>query len=587
MLRKLICFLAADAIVASVLSYQAIAQGALNLKYGASTPPSSVRETPSRATRASLQDEFLSIERDVPGFAGAYISSVTGEVVVRHARIVQRQRAEARVRALMAAHGRPIVRLRFDAATYRVSELVRTSSIAMTAWQTEAPSIRYVAISFERNKVVVGVVNLRVVASLRRRLRSTQISDDAIEFETADAIEDTSTLADDNTRPVLAGTIVWNKLSENGGPEGGCTLGFNARSSQVNGEFYVGPSHCSITKFHLDSLDWKYKCYANHFCDKIAFEYLDPPKFTCPDSAQTDSGYALIGSTRNDTLSGGNAGCRYSDAALNMYQTDIAIGAFGWMALPSSYDDSTASYGMARITADQIQHPLEGDSLEFVGMRSGRKKGVVRLAIANGFSTSSGHWLLLQSVLSVSGQHGDSGSPVFRANADGTVTLAGMMWGPTVFSPFANIDAELGGLEVTDRYAGDHGTMSATAILPYEAPLPNQQSGFTPVFQGGQAPFSCAWSVDGSSVGSSNCTLAYTNSGSPFFLAVTVTDAIGSHASTGREITPYDQCYPYDCISTNTRRDDRHLESVPAARNQELKWLEGHPILERVIRGLP
>jgi hypothetical protein len=49
---------------------------------------------------------------------------------------------------------------------------------------------------------------------------------------------------------------------------------------------------------------------------------------------------------------------------------------------------------------------------------------------------------------------GDSGSPIFIVNGDGSATLAGILWGGTpegtllAFSPLTNVQRELGDLVV-------------------------------------------------------------------------------------------------------------------------------------------
>jgi len=41
--------------------------------------------------------------------------------------------------------------------------------------------------------------------------------------------------------------------------------------------------------------------------------------------------------------------------------------------------------------------------------------------------------------------------------------------------------------------------------------------------------------------------MAYTNTGTPFTVAVTVHDAHSHYSGFEREVTPYNPCYPYDC----------------------------------------
>jgi hypothetical protein len=65
-------------------------------------------------------------------------------------------------------------------------------------------------------------------------------------------------------------------------------------------------------------------------------------------------------------------------------------------------------------------------------------------------------WIRCQGWVSLSSAKGDSGAPVFAMNADGTVTLLGMLWGRVTtdgqeyasFSSLGRIEMDLGSLQV-------------------------------------------------------------------------------------------------------------------------------------------
>jgi hypothetical protein len=476
----------------------------------------------------------------------------------------------------MARHGRRESRIRFDGAEYSFSalhEFRRRLAAALVA--SGSTDVGFVAISIERNRVVVGTRGRATDVQIGTLLRALDIPPRVVSFERTELDRENS-LATDNSRPVVAGTVIGHKIHPwDEGPKASCTLGFNAHSSQVAGEYYVSAAHCSISTFSVDDFDWKYKCYPNGFCDKVAFEAYDPPSFRCPDSALTDSGYFPVGSSVGVGYTGTNNGCRYSDSALNKYQPSIAVGQFGYLASPASYNDSSAAWGLVPLSYEQLPYPVEGDSLEFVGIMSGRRKGAVVFASVNVYQQDQNHWLILQGYLSVSAKHGDSGSPVYRMNPDGTATLAGIMWGTQTFSPFGAINAELGGLEVSNRFMGDHGPMYASGILPHDPPMPNTETTFSPVIVGGQGPFTCQWWIDTSPVGSSDCVLPWTNSGATFTVSVLMTDSHSVSVGTFAEYTPLDPCYPYDCT--------RNASDAQSVFRQSAHLLErvGHPDRQR------
>lgn len=215
---------------------------------------------------------------------------------------------------------------------------------------------------------------------------------------------------------------------------------------------------------------------------------------------------------------------------------------------------------MRAIDYNVVQYPTEGDSLDVVGNTTGRHRYRVQYAMAAIPYPRDSTYMVLGGVLEGATDDGDSGGPVFRYNeAEGTVSLAGLMWGKnpvpyTFFSSFGAVSAELGGLTVMDRYANDHGPFAMIGIhANIDPPNANEETSFEPWFVGGTGPYSCTWQVNGSPISANGCSLTYTNNGSTFSVQVSMTDVNSVTRSAIQEFAPFDPCYPYDCAQIRER----------------------------------
>ena len=100
---------------------------------------------------------------------------------------------------------------------------------------------------------------------------------------------------------------------------------------------------------------------------------------------------------------------------------------------------------------------LVGHTANKVGRTTGWGQGAVTRTCTNTGVSGSNIVLLCQTFVennsAVIVQGGDSGSPVFRIDSGGNVTLLGNLWGGNssgtlfVYSPMSGIEAELGALE--------------------------------------------------------------------------------------------------------------------------------------------
>ncbi len=497
-------------------------------------PKSAVGAVPRSDAKSGLDSAFLAIEAQVPGFAGLYIDE-SGEPVVLTKHDGSRVQTTALVQAFLSGRRHSGKGIKFAHANYSIAELTTWREALRSAFYI--PGVVTVGIQHQYNRILVGVVGNDAERAVLQRARDLGIPREAIRIEDRQGINIVSSLHNDNSRPVRAGTS-----TEHVGSLGccyPCTIGFNAFSnypSELPGELYITASHCTRYPWDNTTADSLYKRdTTTNYVSLIGTKAFDRPGFSCPDSV--------------------GASCRYADAAAVRYIGTVHPD-FGKIAIPSAMNDSASSIsGSLYVAYDDVVWPLVGDSLDAIGISTGRKRGVVTCASCDEYAFLTNKFFLMQAELAVESHPGDSGGPVFRYNAeDGTASLAGVIWAGGVgvsvsyFSPIGAIEGDLGTLRKMDRFPGDRGPLSVSAIAPGIAPAPYEEQSYSAVLVGGTGTLTCTWTVDEvEQEGADDCTMAYTNTGAPFTVAVTVHDAHSHYSGFEREVTPYNPCYPYDC----------------------------------------
>lgn len=231
-----------------------------------------------------------------------------------------------------------------------------------------------------------------------------------------------------------------------------CTLGFNAVKNGVNS--FITNSHCSniqggttLPTDYYQSTRGGVLPVADNY---IAFEAEDP-----------------------DYQSGGECPlarrCRTADVSRAQYGAgqSFSIGKIARTALLNSImvEDSTPYFQIDplnptyRLVSEQAT-PIQGQVLNKVGRTTGWTQGRVVATCENVDVSDSDITQLCQSLVDAYVAGGDSGSPVFGFNTDGTVFLGGILWGSStdlvtnavqfIFSPYGSIERELGDLTVSD-----------------------------------------------------------------------------------------------------------------------------------------
>lgn len=273
-------------------------------------------------------------------------------------------------------------------------------------------------------RLVVGVLDRGVESLVRARLRLLGVPSQSVDVVETEAIFQVATLRD-KVRPVVGGLQI--RFSQYL-----CSLGFNAWRDT---EGYVTASHCSTKQGEVDGT--KYYQPLNQVAEEfIGTEVVDPAFF------------------RNTNGCPRGRRCRYSDSNFSAGDAGASF-ALGWIARTTGPNNGSLEIaGEFAITAEGPA--TVGDTANKVGRTTGWTEGTVSRTCVNTGVSGTNIVLLCQDFVENTVQivdGGDSGSPVFRINADGFVTLLGNLWGGNssgtlfVYSPIANIERELGALK--------------------------------------------------------------------------------------------------------------------------------------------
>jgi hypothetical protein len=277
-------------------------------------------------------------------------------------------------------------------------------------------------------RLVVGVLNRGVEGQVRGRLRALGVdsqSVDVVETEPIIALA-TTTLRDRSTSIVGGLQIRFSQYL--------CSLGFPAIRGIDRG--FVTASHCSDQQGSVDGTAY-YQPLDQVSQDFIGTEIADPAYVRgigkdCPRVRR----------------------CRQSDA--NFSSEGPRGVAVGKIARTTGLGSLTIDSVNPTFTINGEGEAHKGAFVNKVGQTTGWTRGTVSAECVDTSVQGSTIVLLCQTfVTSSSGvivQGGDSGSPVFGDPSGGNVTLLGGLWGGNqsgtqfVYSPIANIEAELGGL---------------------------------------------------------------------------------------------------------------------------------------------
>lgn len=394
-------------------------------------PAGSWQSGPVQAQPRSIEDDFASVERDVPGFAGFYIND-DGVLVARLKDMSQAANARARLRPLALAYSGTEARAPTDevielGAQYTFSELRQWRDVARQLLGISG--VVGLDADERRNRVWIGVASGSMRADLLSRAHELGIPLAALVVEESAPVPPLATLRD-SIRPLPGGmkidpdAVTW------------CTQTVNGFDPSYGFGFF-SCSHCTGL---LGSVDGTKVYQPNDVTGEyIGLEVRDAPLFTgspCPAGRR----------------------CGWADVAYFQH-THSGIGEFGAIAQPTEVCTANCSDNETALTisttnprwyvwSDYMGSIAVGIGLQKVGARTGWTSGLVTNSCYDWNDPDSDITRLCQVRTNGISDGGDSGSPVFRFVAGAgfnKVSLYGILFAgsPTipafVFSPWTRV----------------------------------------------------------------------------------------------------------------------------------------------------
>ncbi|MCE8429189.1 MAG: hypothetical protein J5U19_12470 [Candidatus Methanoperedens sp.] len=357
----------------------------------------------------TLDEKFLDVATDVPGFGGMFVDGDTLKVYLSNPS--QKPAAETVIASIF---GRERVKnVQILKGKYGFSQLKEWNNRAGELLNTQGTV--YTDVDEKENRLKIGVDDSDFKA-VEKRLDQLGIPREAVIIEKADPIEYKSTLRD-NIRPIQGGLqIAFSNYL--------CSEGFNGVSNKIAG--FVTASHCTNKQGGVEGT----KYYQNYVApgNLIGTEILDP--YYTNSKCQA---YRIKGKV-----------CRYSDSEFS----SLASGVTQYLGLIEKTDGvNTGSLTIASSFRITSEGPSKvGQTVNKVGRTTGWSQGTVTGTCVNVGVSGTNIVQLCQDMVTANVGPGDSGSPVIYKNpSTDDVELRGILWGGNsagtlfVYSPIANI----------------------------------------------------------------------------------------------------------------------------------------------------
>jgi len=385
---------------------------------------------------------FWNLAQTVPGSAGFYIDTVSGNVVVS---LTDLRRPEAATGALRSRLAPELARAR---ATHPQADVVPRpvayTFLQLKEWRDRLngevfaiPGVVWLDLDEVRNLVVIGVEPSADRGAIRRLAGGLTVPDAALDFETDGPVVPEAGLTD-QIRPIAGGTRIQRVQS---GVAVTCTMGFPALWNGAKA--FVTASHCSRTTLAVDSTRQYQPTAPLTHADSLAiapigFEVADYSE-PCPPK---------IGSA-----------CAWADAAVYMFTGAASQWTAGRIARPtygcfpgpcSPVNLQIGGYFRIAGTDSSL---VVGDLVSMIGSGTGWNQSYVQKTCTN-VKLNTTQVAECQDYGSYGNGTGDSGGPILLniSPSDSNVVLGGIHWGKTgqyaVFSPWSGIAREYGNLSV-------------------------------------------------------------------------------------------------------------------------------------------
>lgn len=396
----------------------------------------------------------LAVAQAVPGFGGYFIDE-TGAPTVYLTDVSRRAEAEAALAGFLASFGWTARDLQVRQADYDYLQLDAWYRQAMPRAMAVAGAVS-ADLDESRNRLRFGGVDANALASIAGVVADAGVPAAATVVQLRAPVVQVATLRD-QVRPLSGGLQINFFPVDASTVSLLCTLGFNALKDGVRS--FVTNSHCSNVQGGTETPTQYYQNLRRQ--GSLTGGYSHYPG--------TDSS-AYIGLEAEDPhywisldCPPGRT-CRYSDASRAAYADglEFRLGRISRTAQMNPVTDTItidAANPEFQVASEQPL-PVMGQVLHKVGRTTGWTAGQVVATCETINITASQITQLCQSLVAAYVAGGDSGSPVFGLNTDGTTFLAGILWGSStdlitnevqfIFSPLANVERELGELSTVD-----------------------------------------------------------------------------------------------------------------------------------------
>lgn len=413
---------------------------------------------------ANADPDQRALARAIPGFGGLYLDA-DGVPTVHLTDPGQRPAAERVLAAFMAREGRGADQLRVRQGRFAYADLEHWHERAWPAVFAEGRAVVFTDVDEADNRVTIGVSDPSAAPAVRAIAARHGVPEEAVQVEVVEPIRQLVSLQGLND-PIRGGVQIHF-------PGFLCTLGFPAVSgSQAS---FITNSHCTTTQGGTEGTPY-WQPLSSVDGTQVGTEVDDPVYFTgsgCPGGRQ----------------------CRYSDSSRARQEPGRAF-ELGSIARTSGPNNGSLEVtGAFTITGTYAQSgvgqncPVTGKVLNKMGRTTGWSQGQITNSCVNVGVSGTRIVQLSQVIVAANVAGGDSGSPVFGDISGSNVTLYGILWGggssTFVYSPFVNIEHELGPLTVTSGGGGPGNS----------AP----EASFTATPTSGEAPLLVSFNASGSS----------------------------------------------------------------------------------------
>lgn len=390
----------------------------------------------------TMDDDFVDLVKEVPGFGGMYFDE-EGRLNVHLKEPGGASAARGAIARVLARHGQgrdvaaAVASMRTHRGDYDFSEL---AAAYRTLRGERLEGFVFGDLDEVRNRVIVGVRDEAAARGTRSLAARLGVPEGVLVVEVHEPVRTAARLID-AVRPTVGGIQISDGLSY-------CTLGYNVRRFDPwtgvpsASRYFVTNSHCTDQFGGVTGQSMGQPEYWN----TIGTEVVDPPMLT------------------NHAACPAGRSCRYSDAALFVYDGAVASD------FPRIANVGSGTSGSATILNTWVMNeermPYVGNVVGKIGRTTGYSEGSVNqscvdVAQYNPWGYDTGRTMLCQArVNNMRVQGGDSGSPAYiRANST-TRYPVGIVWGgnnsggviSTIYHAMLEFrDAEGGNFTVAER----------------------------------------------------------------------------------------------------------------------------------------